>query len=59
VAVSPDVQLSLTTNRDHIFYFSYLQPAPKGDVLNLWANADELATANGKIPLSKLFNSSY
>ncbi|KAK3898352.1 isoprenoid synthase domain-containing protein [Staphylotrichum tortipilum] len=31
---------------DHIFYFSYLQPAPKGDVLNLWAHADELATAN-------------
>ncbi|KAK4034827.1 isoprenoid synthase domain-containing protein [Parachaetomium inaequale] len=31
---------------DHIFYFSYLQPAPKGDVLNLWANADELAAAN-------------
>ncbi|KAK0614751.1 hypothetical protein B0T14DRAFT_313288 [Immersiella caudata] len=31
---------------DHIFYFSYLQPAPKGDVLNLWANADELATVN-------------
>ncbi|KAH6843377.1 hypothetical protein B0I37DRAFT_384333 [Chaetomium sp. MPI-CAGE-AT-0009] len=31
---------------DHVFYFSYMQPAPKGDVLNLWANADELATVN-------------
>ena len=38
----------LTTSRDHIFYFSYMQPAPKGDVLDLWANADELATVNGK-----------
>ncbi|KAK4448807.1 Iridoid synthase [Podospora aff. communis PSN243] len=31
---------------DCIFYFSYMQPAPKGDILNLWANADELATVN-------------
>ncbi|KAL2134071.1 hypothetical protein VTI74DRAFT_1067 [Chaetomium olivicolor] len=31
---------------DHVFYFSYMQPPPKGDVLNLWANADELATVN-------------
>ncbi|KAK4147309.1 uncharacterized protein C8A04DRAFT_9097 [Dichotomopilus funicola] len=31
---------------DHIFYFSYVQPAPKGDVMDLWANADELARVN-------------
>ncbi|KAL2158833.1 hypothetical protein VTH06DRAFT_4025 [Thermothelomyces fergusii] len=31
---------------DHIFYFSYMQPAPKGDVLDLWANAEELAVIN-------------
>ncbi|KAL2182268.1 NAD(P)-binding-like protein [Thermothelomyces heterothallicus CBS 203.75] len=31
---------------DHIFYFSYMQPAPKGDVLDLWANAEELAVVN-------------
>ena len=34
-------------NSDSVFYFSYLQPAPKGNVLDLWANADELATVNG------------
>ncbi|GAB1315433.1 hypothetical protein MFIFM68171_05643 [Madurella fahalii] len=33
-------------HRDHIFYFSYMQPAPKGNVLDLWANADELAAVN-------------
>ncbi|KAK0650023.1 hypothetical protein B0T16DRAFT_389965 [Cercophora newfieldiana] len=31
---------------DCVFYFSYMQPAPKGNVLDLWANADELATVN-------------
>ncbi|KAK4237799.1 hypothetical protein C8A03DRAFT_34217 [Achaetomium macrosporum] len=31
---------------DHIFYFSYKQPPPKGDVLDLWAIADELAAVN-------------
>ncbi|KAK3356879.1 hypothetical protein B0T25DRAFT_621875 [Lasiosphaeria hispida] len=34
---------------DHIFYFSYMQPAPKGNVLDLWANADELATVNSTL----------
>ncbi|KAK4149485.1 hypothetical protein C8A00DRAFT_46906 [Chaetomidium leptoderma] len=34
---------------DHIFYFSYVQPAPKGDMLDLWANADELAAVNATI----------
>lgn len=34
--------------RDHIFYFSYMQPAPKGDVLDLWANAEQLAVVNGQ-----------
>jgi hypothetical protein len=38
----------LMISRDHIFYFSYKQPVPKGDALDLWANADELATVNGK-----------
>ncbi|CAH0004480.1 unnamed protein product [Clonostachys byssicola] len=31
---------------DHVFYFSYMQPPPKGDVLDLWAHADELAKIN-------------
>ncbi|KAK1753803.1 Iridoid synthase [Echria macrotheca] len=45
----PDViaqALSRVPHVDHIFYFSYMQPAPKGDVLDLWANPDELATVN-------------
>ncbi|KAK3987120.1 Iridoid synthase [Cladorrhinum sp. PSN332] len=32
---------------DHIFYFSYCQPPPpEGNVLDLWANADQLSTVN-------------
>ncbi|KAH8901271.1 hypothetical protein GQ53DRAFT_775881 [Thozetella sp. PMI_491] len=31
---------------DYIFYFSYLQPAPKGNVLDLWAGEEELASVN-------------
>ncbi|KAK5997672.1 hypothetical protein PT974_00027 [Cladobotryum mycophilum] len=31
---------------DYIFYFSYMQPAPKGNVLDLWANGDELHRVN-------------
>jgi hypothetical protein len=38
---------------DYIFYFAYMQPAPKSDVLNLWANPDELAAINNK-PASQL-----
>ncbi|KAK5652211.1 hypothetical protein OQA88_10708 [Cercophora sp. LCS_1] len=34
---------------DHVFYFSYMQPAPKGNVLDLWANADELASVNASM----------
>lgn len=33
---------------DHVFFFSYLQPAPKGDVLDLWSNAEEVAQLNSK-----------
>ncbi|CAH0018927.1 unnamed protein product [Clonostachys rhizophaga] len=39
---------------DHVFYFSYMQPPPKGDALDLWAHADELARINRKPP-SPLF----
>ncbi|KAK2616799.1 hypothetical protein QQS21_000176 [Conoideocrella luteorostrata] len=35
---------------DHVFYFSYKQPAPKGNALDLWANAEELERINRKIP---------
>lgn len=47
----------LTISSDHIFYFSYVQPAPKGDVMDLWANADELASVNGRrfSPVPRLF----
>ncbi|KAK1831880.1 Iridoid synthase [Podospora conica] len=38
--------LSVIKSVDHIFYFSYMQPPPKGDVLDLWANATDLATIN-------------
>ncbi|CAH0047652.1 unnamed protein product [Clonostachys solani] len=31
---------------DYVFYFSYKQPPPKGDALDLWAHADELAKIN-------------
>ncbi|KAL1840414.1 hypothetical protein VTJ49DRAFT_488 [Mycothermus thermophilus] len=31
---------------DHIFYFSYMHLPPKGNVLDLWSNADELAAVN-------------
>lgn len=33
--------------RDHIFYFSYMQPSPKDKVSSLWSNADEINRVNG------------
>jgi hypothetical protein len=41
------IMQGLISQRDHVFYFSYIQPSPKGDTLDLWSNADELATLNG------------
>lgn len=45
---SYEVQFSdiLTMYSDHIFYFSYMQPAPKGNSLDLWENAEELGKIN-------------
>jgi len=40
---------------DHIFYFSYMHPASKGNKLDLWANADEISRVNRK---SKMNSSS-
>ncbi|KAH8893047.1 hypothetical protein GQ53DRAFT_861451 [Thozetella sp. PMI_491] len=34
---------------DHIFFFSYMQPARKGGVLGMWSEADELAKVNGNL----------
>ncbi|KAK5722543.1 hypothetical protein LTR15_005774 [Elasticomyces elasticus] len=31
---------------DYVFFFSYMQPKQKGDVLGMWSNADELAKVN-------------
>jgi nucleoside-diphosphate-sugar epimerase len=31
---------------DHVFFFSYVQPVQKGNILGMWSNADELAKAN-------------
>ena len=44
----------LTMASDHIFYFSYIHPAPKGDVLDLWAHADELSTLNSQFAVRPL-----
>ncbi|KAK0746789.1 hypothetical protein B0T18DRAFT_447238 [Schizothecium vesticola] len=41
---------------DHIFYFSYKQPPPKGNVLNLWSNATSLATSLATINTTLLTN---
>lgn len=43
--VCGDVILS-DTYSDHVFYFSYKQPPPTGDALDLWANAEELDRIN-------------
>lgn len=34
---------------DHVFFFSYVQPAQKGGVLGMWSNADELAKVNADL----------
>ncbi|EXJ66796.1 uncharacterized protein A1O5_09991 [Cladophialophora psammophila CBS 110553] len=31
---------------DHVFFFSYMQPAQKGDILGMWSNAEELTRVN-------------
>lgn len=33
--------------RDHVFFFSYVQPKQKGGVGGMWREADELAEVNG------------
>ncbi|OAA65377.1 NAD(P)-binding domain protein [Niveomyces insectorum RCEF 264] len=34
---------------DHVFFFSYMQPQQTGDILNMWSDAEELATINGNL----------
>lgn len=35
---------------DHVFFFAYIQPAPKGDG-GLWSDADELVRVNSEYPI--------
>ncbi|KIX06599.1 uncharacterized protein Z518_04575 [Rhinocladiella mackenziei CBS 650.93] len=34
---------------DYVFFFSYMQPQQKGNVLGMWSNADELAKVNADL----------
>ncbi|CAK7235566.1 hypothetical protein SBRCBS47491_009336 [Sporothrix bragantina] len=34
---------------DYVFFFSYMQPKQKGGTLNMWSDAEELATINGNL----------
>ncbi len=36
---------------DYVFFFSYMQPSQKGNILGMWSNADALAETNGKFSL--------
>lgn len=31
---------------DYVFFFAYLQPQQKGEVLGMWSDAEELAKVN-------------
>lgn len=33
--------------RDHVFFFSYVQPKQEGGVGGMWSDADALAEVNG------------
>lgn len=35
-------------SRDHVFYFSYMQPPQEDEVSSVWSNADEIKRVNGK-----------
>jgi hypothetical protein len=37
--------------RDYAFFFSYMQPEQKGNILGMWSNADALAEVNCKLTL--------
>ncbi|KAK5226439.1 hypothetical protein LTR47_009117 [Exophiala xenobiotica] len=34
---------------DHVFFFSYMQPAQKGGILGMWSDADELTKVNASL----------
>ena len=44
--------LANSVDRDHVFFFSYMQPQQKGGVLNMWSDADALAKVNCKSRLA-------
>jgi nucleoside-diphosphate-sugar epimerase len=41
--------LKQMTSIDYVFFFSYMQPKQKGNVLGMWSNADELAKVNTEL----------